>query len=105
MYNLTTVVIMTDNLVFGYHESLYWVEFNHLWDEALGSCSFAIYQPFKNTGRHIPKYDDNGDLNDVNPTDLVENFNCETCENCEGEGCEECDFQGFIDWSEPNGIN
>jgi len=63
------------------------------------------YRILASTGRHISKYDENGDLTDIHPTDLVENPNCEICENCEGKGCEKCDFEGFIDWSEPNGIN
>jgi hypothetical protein len=63
------------------------------------------YKTLRSTGRSIPKYDDNGWETDFNPTDLVENYDCETCENCGGDGCEECDFQGYIDFSEPNGIN
>lgn len=63
------------------------------------------YRTWASTARPIPKYDEDGDPTDIHSTDLVENSNCETCENCEGEGCEECDFQGYIDWSEPNGIN
>ena len=63
------------------------------------------YRTLRSTGRCIPKYDENGDLTDIHSTDLVENSNCETCDNCQGEGCEECDFEGYIDWSEPNGMN
>ena len=63
------------------------------------------YKTLRSTGRHIAKYDENDELTDIHPTDLVENSNCEICENCEGIGCEECDFEGFIDWSEPNGMN
>ena len=63
------------------------------------------YRTLRSTGRPIPKYDDDGEKTYIDPTDLVENPNCETCENCLGEGCEECDFEGFIDWSEPNGMN
>ena len=63
------------------------------------------YRTLRSTGCHIPKYDEYGDLNDVDPSDLVENLNCEICDECGGEGCEICDFKGFIDWSEPNGIN
>ena len=69
------------------------------------AIDFMVYQPLRNTGRYIPKYDEYGELNEIDGSDLVENFNCETCENCDGEGCEECDFEGFIDLSEPNGIN
>jgi hypothetical protein len=54
--------------------------------------------------RPIEKCDDDVGF-DIHPTDLVENDDCETCENCEGEGCEECEFQGYIDYSEPNGMN
>jgi hypothetical protein len=64
-----------------------------------------FYKILGSTGRHIPKYDENGELLDLHPTDLVENEDCETCEDCGGEGCEVCDFQGYIDWSEPNGVN
>jgi hypothetical protein len=63
------------------------------------------YRTLASTGRSIAKYDEYGELADIHSTDLVENPNCETCENCDGEGCEECDFDGFIDWSEPNGMN
>lgn len=63
------------------------------------------YRTLRSTGRCIPKYDENGDLTDIHPTDLVENLNCEICDNCQGQGCEECDFEGYIDWSEPNGMN
>ena len=63
------------------------------------------YRTLRSTGRPLCKYDENGCETDVSPTDLVENYDCETCENCEGEGCEVCDFQGYIDFSEPNGIN
>ncbi len=56
-------------------------------------------------GRHIPKHDANGCETDIDPTDLVENYDCETCEICVGEGCKDCDFQGYIDFSEPNGVN
>jgi predicted metal-binding protein len=59
----------------------------------------------RSTGHHIPRYDNNGDETDFHYTDLVENNDCETCDNCQGEGCEECDFEGYIDWSEPNGMN
>jgi hypothetical protein len=92
---------MTDKLVFGYPESFYWAELNRLQDESLG----LHYRKVGGTGRHISKYDENGDLTDIHPTDLVENPNCETCEHCEGKGCQECDFDGYIDWSEPNGMN
>jgi len=63
------------------------------------------YKTLRSTGRPIPRYDDNGCETDFNPTDLVENYDCETCENCVGEGCEVCDFQGYIDFCEPNGVN
>lgn len=63
------------------------------------------YKTLGSTGRHIPKYDKDGELSDVHSTDLVENDNCQTCESCGGQGCEECDFEGYIDWSEPNGVN
>jgi len=63
------------------------------------------YKTLRSTGRHIPKYVANGCETDVDPTDLVENYNCETCENCSGEGCKDCDFEGYIDYSEPNGMN
>jgi hypothetical protein len=63
------------------------------------------YRTLKSTGRHISKYDEYGELTDTDSSDLVENPDCETCENCGGDGCKECNFQGFIDWSEPNGIN
>ena len=63
------------------------------------------YKTLRSTGRPIPRYEDNGCETDFNPTDLVENYDCETCENCGGEGCEVCDFQGYIDFSEPNGTN
>jgi len=63
------------------------------------------YKTLRSTGRPIPKYDDNGCETDFNPTDLVENYDCETCENCGGDGCKECHFQGYIDFSEPNGVN
>lgn len=63
------------------------------------------YKTLRSTGRPIPRYDDNWCETDFSPTDLVENEDCETCENCGGEGCEECEFQGYIDYSEPNGMN
>jgi hypothetical protein len=63
------------------------------------------YRTLASTGCPISKYDEYGELTDIHPTDLVENSNCEICEICEGKGCEECDFEGFIDWSEPNGVN
>ena len=63
------------------------------------------YKTLGSTGRHIPKYDENGELTDLHHTDLVENEDCETCQECDGIGCEECDFLGYIDFSEPNGIN
>ena len=63
------------------------------------------YKTLRSTGRLIPKYDNDGCETDFDPTDLVENYDCETCENCGGDGCEVCDFQGYIDFSEPNGIN
>lgn len=62
------------------------------------------YRTLRSTARPITKSDDDGGL-DIHPTDLVENEDCETCENCGGEGCEECEFQGYIDYSEPNGMN
>jgi hypothetical protein len=63
------------------------------------------YKTLKSTGRPIARYDDNGCETDFSPTDLVENYDCEVCENCGGDGCEKCDFQGYIDFSEPNGVN
>jgi hypothetical protein len=63
------------------------------------------YKTLRSTGRPIPKYDNNGCETDFNPTDLVENYDCEICENCGGDGCEVCDFHGYIDFSEPNGVN
>jgi len=68
-------------------------------------CFTMYYRILASTGRHISKYDDDGLETDFHPTDLVENEDCETCENCAGEGCEECEFQGYIDYSEPNGMN
>jgi hypothetical protein len=68
-------------------------------------CFTMYYRTLASTGRHISKYDDDGLETDFHPTDLVENEDCETCENCGGEGCEECEFQGYIDYSEPNGMN
>jgi hypothetical protein len=62
------------------------------------------YRTLRSTGRPIAKSDDDVGA-DIHPTDLVENDDCETCENCGGEGCEECEFQGYIDYSEPNGMN
>jgi len=64
-----------------------------------------IYQLLSSTGRHISKYDEYGELSDIHSSDLVENSDCETCENCHGEGCEICNFEGYIDFSEPNGCN
>jgi hypothetical protein len=61
------------------------------------------YRTLRSTGRRIAKSDDDGV--DIHPTDLVENDDCETCDNCGGEGCEECEFKGYIDYSEPNGMN
>ena len=63
------------------------------------------WKTIRSTGRYIPKYDENGDLNDVSPTHLIENEDCETCQECGGIGCETCDFEGYIDFSEPNGMN
>ena len=63
------------------------------------------YKTLRSTARPIPKYDNEGYEIDVSPTDLVENYDCEACENCGGDGCEVCDFQGYIDFSEPNGVN
>jgi hypothetical protein len=63
------------------------------------------YKTLRSTGCRIPRYDDNGGEADIDSTDLVENYDCETCENCGGDGCEVCDFQGYIDFSEPNGVN
>jgi hypothetical protein len=63
------------------------------------------YKTLRSMGCHIPKHDANGCETDIDPTDLVENYDCETCENCAGEGCKDCDFQGYIDFSEPNGVN
>ena len=63
------------------------------------------YKTLGSTGRHISKYDENGNENDLHHTDLIENDDCETCEDCGGLGCELCDFLGYIDWSEPNGMN
>ena len=34
-----------------------------------------VYTTLASMGRYIPKYDEYGDLNDVDLTDLVENFN------------------------------
>jgi hypothetical protein len=62
------------------------------------------YRTLRSTGRPIAKSDDDFGA-DIHSTDLVENDDCEICENCGGEGCEECDFQGYIDYSEPNGMN
>jgi len=63
------------------------------------------YRTLASTGRHILKFDDDGCETDSHSTDLVENEDCETCQNCEGQGCEMCDFLGYIDFSEPNGVN
>ena len=63
------------------------------------------YKTLRSTDRHISKYDEQGCQTDVHPTDLVENNDYETCQNCLGEGCEDCDFQGYIDFTEPNGMN
>jgi len=63
------------------------------------------YRTWASTGRPIPKYDEDGNSTNIDPTDLVENPNCEICKNCQGKGCEECDFEGYIDWSDPTGMN
>jgi hypothetical protein len=68
-------------------------------------CFTMYYRTLASTGCHISKYDDDGLETDFHPTDLVENEDCEICEDCGGQGCELCDFQGYIDWSEPNGVN
>jgi len=63
------------------------------------------YKTLRSTARPILKYDNEGYESDFSPTDLVENYDCEACENCGGDGCEVCEFQGYIDFSEPNGVN
>jgi len=63
------------------------------------------YKTLRSTGRPIAKYDENSCEIDIHPTDLVENHDCEICEDCQGKGCELCNFEGYIDWSEPNGMN
>lgn len=64
-----------------------------------------VYKTLWSTGRHISQFDENDELTDFHSTDLIENQDCETCQDCVGQGCDLCDFLGYIDFSEPNGVN